>query len=412
MRILILIDCYFPSSKSGAKHVHDLALEFTHKGHCVTILTLSDTIKQRLQVSHEEGLEIVRVKTGKIKGTFKVLRGIREVRLSAVLWNRARKYLLANPADLLIFYSPSIFFGRLVRRLKSLWHCSTYLILRDIFPQWAVDVGILRKGFIWSYFRGKEIEQYDAADVIAVQSHGDLEYFRRTFREKRYRLEILHNWFNLQEGYLPATNYRISLGLKGKIVFVYGGNLGVAQDVDNLVRLATSLAAHPKIHFLFVGEGSEMPRMKHDVLARGLCNVQFLPSVGQNEYLAMLSEFDVGLITLDCRLTTHNIPGKLFGYMYWAKPVLASLNPGNDLFRLINQSRAGFCFVNGEDENLAAAALRLASEPDLRTEMGRNARYLLENVFSVEGAAEKVIEHTSRAEQLPGNAKSMLAPNV
>jgi hypothetical protein len=129
MRILILIDCYFPSSKSGAKHVHDLALEFTQQGHCVTILTPSDRIKQRLQVSNEEGLGIVRVKTGKIKGTFKVLRGIREVRVSAVLWSRARKYLLANPADLLILYSPSIFFGPLVRRLKSLWHGSTYLIL-------------------------------------------------------------------------------------------------------------------------------------------------------------------------------------------------------------------------------------------------------------------------------------------
>ncbi len=408
MRILILVDCYLPSCKSGAKHIHDLGVEFQRQGHQVTVLTPSDTISQDLDVTDEQGLRIARVNTGRIKGTAKPIRALQQIRLSALLWRKARRFLVANPAELIIFYSPTIFFGALVRRLKAQWRCPSYLILRDIFPEWAVDAGILRRGLAWRFFRSKEVEQYDAADVIAVQSHGDLEYFARNFPLKRYRLEALRNWTPLHEPNLPHTNYRAELGLQGKVVFFYGGNLGVAQDVDNLVRLAASLVDHPQIYFLLVGEGSEAARVKNLIAARSLQNIQILPPVGQQEYLSMLSELDVGLLSLDRRLKTHNIPGKLLGYMYWGMPVLASLNPGNDLFRLLGQSQAGFCFVNGEDENLCAAALRLGSDPELRGTMGKNSRQLLERTFSVQVAVRQIMEHLSSAAHTAEHVEAVL----
>ena len=397
MRLLILSDCYLPHRKSGAKLVHDLALEFRNLGHEVTILTPSDAIADAIQVRDEEGLRITRVRMGKIKGVPRIVRAIQEVRLSNVIWRRAQRFLIANPADAIIYYSPTIFFGALVKRLKSLWGCPSYLILRDIFPQWAVDAGILKKGIAWRFFRQKERAQYDASDVIAVQSRGDLRYFNENFPGKNYRPTVLYNWARSSEADLPATNYRSRLGLRDMVVFVYGGNLGVAQDVDNLIRLAASLIDRPEIHFLFVGEGTEVPRMERLIAARQLQNIHLLPAVGQDEYLAMLSECDVGLLSLDRRLTTHNVPGKLSGYMYWGKPVLASLNPGNDLFTLFGHKRAGFCLVNGDDANLTAAALQLASDVELRTQMGRNARSLLETTFSSRAAAEQILEELSVA---------------
>ena len=118
MRIVILIDCYLPSRKSGAKHIHDLALECRDLGHDVTIITVSDYITRAFQVSDDQGLRIARVKMGKIKGMPKIVRAIQEVRLSHVIWRRAQRFLKANPADAIIYYSPTIFFGALVRRLK------------------------------------------------------------------------------------------------------------------------------------------------------------------------------------------------------------------------------------------------------------------------------------------------------
>lgn len=410
MRILILVDCYLPSLKSGAKLVHDLGVEFRGQRHEVTVLTPSDTISQSPQVTIEDGLRIARVKTGRIKGTAKLSRAIQEVRLSATLWGRAKHFLLANPADLIVFYSPTIFLGAFVRRLKSLWRCPAYLILRDIFPQWAVDAGILRKGLVWRFFRTKEIEQYEVADVIAVQSSADLKYFALNFPRKRYRLETLYNWAPLHEPDLPLTNYRAQLGLHDKVVFFYGGNLGLAQDVDNILRLAISLASHTHIYFLLVGDGSEVLRLKRSIAARGLRNIQILQAVDQREYLSMLSEFDVGLISLDRRLTTHNVPGKLLGYMYWGIPVLASMNPGNDLFRILEENQAGFCFVNGNDQGLSAAALRLANDPELRVRMGKNSRALLERAFSVEVAAEQIMRHFRTSGWISSQMAAALTP--
>lgn len=393
MRISILVDCYLPSLKCGAKLIHDLGVEFQRQGHDVTILTPSDTISTALQVTVEDGLRIARVKTRKIKGTAKVFRAFREVSLSTLLWRRAQQFLLANQADLIIFYSPTIFFGPLVRRLKSCWHCPAFLILRDIFPQWVVDAGILRKGFVWRYFRKREIEQYEVADLIAVQSSGNLDYFAQNFPKRNYRLEVLHNWASLDEQDLPLKGYRERLGLQDKVVFFYGGNLGVAQDLDNIIRLAVRLTSHNQIHFLLVGEGSEFSRLQKVISEKNVCNMQIFPAVLHQEYISMLSEADVGLVSLDRRLKTHNVPGKLLGYMYCGKPVLASINPGNDLFEILEEHQAGLCLTNGDDDNLCSAVLKLAGDPELRARMGDNARRLLERLFSAEAAVRQILKH-------------------
>jgi len=339
-----------------------------------------------------------------------VLRAIREARLSQAIWRRTRQFLLANPADLILFYSPTIFFGKLVRLLKERWKCPAYLILRDIFPQWTVDAGILRKGLIWRYFRGKEIAQYAVADFIGVESPANLAYFAREFPKKQYRLQVLYNWANPDGRELPSTGYRERLFLHDKIVFLYGGNLGVAQDLDNIIRLAKRLAPHQHIHFLLVGEGSEVPRLEKMIVAHNLSNIQILPAVSHPQYMSMLSEADVGLISLDGRLKTHNVPGKLLGYMNCGKPVLASINPGNDLFEMVEKNQAGFCLLNGDDDGLGAAAVMLANSPELRNTMGANSRKLLDRLFSVDAAVQQIVENfEARANQVNESTMMQLA---
>ena len=409
VRITILVDCYLPSPKSIAKHVHDLGVEFCRLGHQVTIVSTTHEIAGNIEISLEDGLRIVRLRTGRIKGAIRPLRALQEVRLSSIIWRRAGAFLANNPADLVVFCSPTIFLGELIRRLKSIWSCKTYMILWDIFPQWAVDAGILRRGLIYRYFRKKEIEQYEAADRIGVQLPGDLEYFARNFPTRPYHLEVLSNWTALEEHGLPKTYFRAKLGLQDKIVFIFGGNLGVAQDVDNILRLACNLSSHPMIHLLLVGEGSEASRLQKAIDAKKLRNIQLLPPVDQRTYLSLLGEFDLGLISLDRRLTTHNIPGKLLGYLYSGMPVLASINPGNDLFEFFRTSQAGFCFLNGEDEKLCTAALQLARDEKLRIRMGKNARQLLLDKFSVQSAAQKILKHFVDVTQTEGVTKVLSA---
>lgn len=398
MRILLLVDCYLPSPKSSAKLVHDLGIELQRQGHDVTIAAPDDTLESPCVVSREEGLIILRVRTGQIKGASRLRRAYHELRLSKTMWRGAGDYLESHPCDLVIFYSPTIFFSGLVRRLKAAWDCPAYLILRDIFPQWAIDAGVLREGLISRFFRIHEQLQYRIADIVGVQSPANLDYFDRVPRLWSPRLEVLFNWTAIQEPQVPRTQYRALWELDDKVVFFYGGNLGVAQDIDNLLRLASRLSNDPRAHFLFVGEGSEFNRLRHSITAGGMTNVSLHPAVSQETYLGMLAEFDIGLISLDSNLRTQNFPGKMLGYMYHSLPILASLNPGNDLGQLLETERAGFACLNGEDERLADYARQLIDSALLRAELGRNGRRLLESTFSAQRAAEQIIGHFANAE--------------
>ena len=393
MRILILIDDYYPSTRSGAKLVHDLGVQLFQDGHEVSVVTPSSTVRNELEISIEEHLQVVRIKTGKLKDVSRIRRARNEIRLSANLWRRGRRFFQASHFDLIIYYSPTIFFGRLVERLKLLWGCPAYLVLRDIFPKWAMETGVLRSRILYRYFRRKELEEYAAADIIGVESAGNLAYFYDELGFLGCRPEVLANWTSLEEPAACGGLHRVQLGLEGKIVFFYGGNIGVAQDMDNILRLAVSLKQYSDIFFLLVGEGSEVDRLKRYIVEHSLSNIQLFPAVSQKDYLGMAREFDVGIISLHPDLTSHNLPGKLLGYMSCGMPVLASVNSGNDLCRLLEDAHAGLCCANGEDDKLRQSALRLAQDAELRKIMGINSRRLLQARFSSRAAANQIISH-------------------
>jgi glycosyltransferase involved in cell wall biosynthesis len=393
MKVLIVVVYYLPSTVSCAKLIHDLAGEMIKNGHEVSVVTTDESITDSVNISNGNGMEIIRVQAGRIKSASKPLRMLNECMLSFTIWHKVKKFFLRNRYDLVIYYSPTIFFGSLVKKLKKLYSCPSYLILRDIFPQWALDSGILRKGPLYSFFKWIEKINYDAADYIGLESPGNLNYFIRNFPEKKNQLELLYNWTTLAEENLSATDFRTQLGLEGKVVFFYGGNIGMAQDMDNIIRLAIRMKNEPDAYFLFVGDGSEVSRLESIIKKEGLSNISIHPSVDQQTYLSMLDEFDIGLITLDRNLKTFNFPGKMLGYMYHLMPILASINEGNDLKAVLDEPEAGLVSINGNDEDLYNNATKLLRDKSLRERTGRNGRRLLKEMFSVGHAAKQIMSH-------------------
>jgi O26-antigen biosynthesis N-acetyl-L-fucosamine transferase len=393
MKILILVVYYLPSTVSCAKLIKDLSSELFRLGHSVSIIAPDEKILTDLQISNEEGIRIVRVRSGKIRTASKPVRMINECRLSWTIWNKGQQFFRKNPCDLIIYYSPTIFFGPLVKRLKKLYSCPSYLILRDIFPQWALDAGVLKEGFLYNYFKWMERINYEAADYIGVEAPGNLLYFSTKGQDKKNQLEVLYNWTTLGGDKKVVSNFRSCLGLQDKVVFFYGGNIGVAQDIDNIIRLAYNLKDEPDAYFLLVGDGSEVDRLNSIINKEGLTNIKIHPAVEQELYPSMLAEFDVGLITLNRNLKTYNFPGKMLGYMYYAKPILASINPGNDLKALLEAHQAGLVCINGDDCQLLDCVRLLLRDAHLRQKMGANARRLLESTFSVSTAASLILSH-------------------
>jgi len=391
MRILFAVPHYAPLRTSSAKMMYDLGQEFLRRGHEVVVATPGENPVGDVKTTQEDGVTVMRFPVGRIRGINIFQRTLNEMRISAVMLRKGRKFFEEHPCDLVIFWSPTLFLGKLARSLKKMWNCKTYLIVRDIAPQWYVDSGVLRKGLIYRYFKRAELLNYAVSDTIGYQSPANLDYFIEYGYDKRFHFELLYNWIDTSAIPARPTNLRDRLNLHGKTVFIYGGSMGTAQDMDAVLVLADRLQADTQVHFVLVGEGNEVERIKEFVRERGLNNLTLLGAVDQEEYLGMLQECDVGLVTLNQLLTTHNFPGKMLGYMLCSLPLLASVNPKNDMKAAVEDAEAGFVTDNGDYEELLRNAVKLIRSAELRKKMGQNARRLLEEHFSVAHAAEKML---------------------
>ena len=391
MRLLLIVDDYLPhGKKSTPKMVHDLAVQLYKNGHSVSVLTPLPNIKKNFAINILDKVTVISFKSGELKNASNIKRAINETLLSHKGWSNAKKYLESNYFDGIIYYSPSIFFGPLVSKLKKKWNCKSYLILRDIFPQWAVDNGLMKnRSLIYYYFNFFEKLSYKAADRIGVMSNSNIKYFRNRFKSIN-KFEVLFNWSSISKVPKVKTKYRDKLSLKEKIVFFYGGMMGYAQQMMNLVELAKKLQNRNDVHFVFVGNGDEVDMIIKEIQNNNLSNITYLPPVSQAEYLEMLNEFDIGLFSLHPSHKTHNFPGKLLGYMDYEKPILGCVNQGNDLKDIVNENKAGFVFQTGNIEGMLSRAVDLINDKKLRVLMGRNGKKLLKDKFSALSASQKI----------------------
>lgn len=394
MRLALIIDDYLPhSTRVAAKMFHELAVQLVSTGHQVTVITPSEGQNESLTKDTLDGVDIWRFSSGPIKDISKVKRAINETLLSTRAWRAIYNEVTQDTFDGVVYYSPSIFFGSLVSKIKRRCNCKSYLVLRDLFPQWIIDAGMIRSGsLIEKYFRYFEDHSYRQADMIGLMSEKNRTIFN-DMTKARYSTEILRNWAALcpHEPDLRDDSIRKRLKLDGKVIFFYGGNIGHAQDMANLMRLTKSMSSKTNAHFLYVGQGDEVDLINELAQEWKLDNFSYLPSVDQEEFKAILSEIDVGLFSLSAEHTAHNFPGKLLGYMVQSIPILGSVNAGNDLMDIVNSNNAGFISVNGNDGELLNNAVALYESQQLRGEIGHAAYSLLEKEFSVESAARTII---------------------
>tara|TARA_R110001583_G_scaffold131478_1_gene283233 strand:- start:4928 stop:6142 length:1215 start_codon:yes stop_codon:yes gene_type:complete len=399
MHLAFIIDDYLPdSTRVGSKMLHELALNFIANGHQVTVITPSVNHQSNsLDVIQIDEVSVWRFANGPVKDVGKVKRAINETLMSFNAWRSISSKVTKDTFDGIVYYSPSVFFGPLVKKIKNKCECNAYLILRDIFPQWAIDAGIIStKSLITRYFRYFESLNYKNANAIGLMSEKNLELFQ-SIRPELKNTHVLFNWAAITPfGYIDQVDsIRKQLALEDKIIFFYGGNIGHAQDMKNLMKLAKGLKEQSAAHFLFIGQGDEVELITRLASEWDLDNVTILPSITQFEFKRVLAEVDVGLFSLAKNHTAHNFPGKILGYMVESLPILGSVNPYNDLQEIINGADAGRVFVNGEDEALLAEAKRLLEDSKLRTRQGNSAFQLLNNKFSVEAAAKLIFKHLS-----------------
>ncbi len=391
MRIALIADTFPPLRTSGAVQLRDLSREFVRQGHRLTVMLPSADIDRPWSLEDVDGVQVLRLRAPRTKDIGYIRRAVAEWRMPfAMLRNLRRSPLSEAGWDGVVWYSPTIFLGPLAAALKRASGCRAYLILRDIFPDWAVDMGLMGRGLPYRLFKAIERYQYSVADVIGIQAQGNAVYFGAWKTEAGRRLEILQNWL------ADATDRgcRIAIGdtrLAGRKIFVYAGNMGVAQGMDILLDLAERLAARKDLGFLFVGRGSEARRLAEEASRRRLDNVLFCDEIDPDEIPGLYAQCHAGIVALDRRHRSHNIPGKFLTYMQSGLPVLAIVNPGNDLAALIREANVGRVIEEDSVDTLQSLAENLMRDIDQEPDLTDRCRDLHEKLFSPAQAVRQIV---------------------
>ena len=394
MRIALISDAYPPMRTSGAVQLRDLSQEMVRMGHFPTVLVPCADLKEPWLLETANGVQVLRLKAPPTKDIGYVARTINEFLMPFAMLRNFRRSPISNVKwEGVVWYSPTIFLGPLARSLKLASACRSYLILRDIFPEWAVNMGLMGRGLPYKFFKAIERFQYSVADTIGVQTPANLPYLDSFKSRAGNQNQVLQNW--LADAPNVGCSIDVSKGrISGRTIFVYAGNMGVAQGLGMLLDLAERLKYRVDIGFLFVGRGKDAQSLRMEATQRELDNIVFHDEIDPTEIPGLYSQCHIGIVALDPRHKTHNIPGKFLSYMQAGLPVLASINAGNDLEGLIRGEDVGRVCADRSMDGLVEVALELV---DLYGRIGGNAamaercKLLSTKLFSPKAAVDQII---------------------
>lgn len=401
MKILIIADVYPPEVSSAANLIQELALGLLARGNEIFVATtypkhyLADkpSADKFGEFTDERGVKVIRVKTPPLKKVNFVIRGLSQLLLPFLIFRKAKKYIGGN-LDGVIVYSPPITLSIVGALAKRKYGAKFLLNLQDIFPQNAVDLGILKNKLAIRFFEAIEKFAYKSADAITFHSAGGRKFLIEKKNVPESKIITLENWIDLGEYGKPAKkDFREIYGLVGGKIFLFAGIMGPAQGLEFLMEIANKTKDLTDVRFLMVGDGMEKPKVLEAIKKHGLKNVSIQNFVSKEDYPDLAAIADVGVVCLSPENKTPFIPGKFLGYMAAGKPVLAFLNKESDAFELMEKTKCGFASVAG-DLVRAVSAVRTISALSAGelSAMGKRGREYAEKNLSLNSAVNKIAE--------------------
>ncbi len=393
MKVLFLMFA-FPDLNKSFNMFTTIVQEFHKNGHEVFVLA-PDNKNEKTFISNEAGIDILRVKTLPIKNVPNVLKGFANLLLPYQYNNALNKFYPNIKFDLIISPTPPITLVDVTKKLKSKYNSKFYLILRDIFPQNAVDLGFMKKdGFLFNYFKKKEILLYKLADYIGCMSVGNIKYIEQhnTYLNPK-KLHVLSNYQILYDIEKKANfELRKKYQLEGKFVVVFGGNMGKAQQLENVLVLAKSCQENKDVIFMLLGEGVHMNKLEQDISTLGIKNIQIQRTIPKQEYQDLIRICDIGLISLHEGFTIPNIPSKTLDYFNVGIPVLASIDKATDYNLILDEADAGYWSYAGDHEAFKLNFDKLYKNAELRKRLGVNGRKYFEKHLTPQIAYNTIVQ--------------------
>lgn len=386
---------------------HDLMRKFRDEGHNVYIVTAAERrLGQETSLVDSHGVKILNVKTLNVQKTNIVEKGIGTLLIESQFKAAIIKYLGGVKFDLITYSTPPITFTNVVRYLKNKNpKAISYLQLKDIFPQNAVDMGMFgeKSVFNW-YFRNKEKVLYKASDFIGCMSPANVEFLLKHNSEIDAKsVEVAPNSIDLKgtgdvlnndPEQLKAARYYIrrkyDLPLD-KPVFIYGGNLGKPQGIDFLIKCLDANKNRMDCHFMVVGTGTEYPRLEAWYNANLNLNVKLMKGLPKADYDLLVRSCDVGMIFLDHRFTIPNYPSRLLSYLEYKMPVVCATDVNTDIGKIAEENGYGYWCESVKPEDFTALIDKMLAS-DMKA-MGERGYEFLKQNYLVEHTYNAIMRH-------------------
>lgn len=401
MNILLLSLTF---SDSGHTSMYEDLLDvFVRNGHNVYVACSNDSrSSEPCGIQQWNNKTVLRVKTGNITGNVNIIKkGLTTVLIDYYFKKALRKHFKNIHFDLILYPTPPITLANTIAWAKKHYKARTYLMLKDIFPQNAVDLGMMRKtglkGLIYKYFRRKEKIFYSISDYIGCMSPANVQYVLGHNPEiKSDKVEVCPNCLLIPT---QDPNFkRDGIELKKKydipeeaVTFLYGGNLGKPQGIDFLIKCLRHEKENKKAYFIIIGDGSEFGKLKAFVDSEKPANVKLLNYMPKDEYQLISDQCDVGMMFLDHRFTIPNFPSRILNYLASGNPVLAATDANTDIGAIARDNGFGFCCESNDVKGFAKAVDDFINAD--RDAMGEKGWYFLKNNWSVENGYNIIMKH-------------------
>lgn len=400
MNVLFLTIAYPEGNETNL--YTDLIQEFEARGdHVYVVCPRERRAGKGTELVERGRSRVLRVKTWNLTKTNVLEKTWAMVRLESQFTSAIRKYFGSVKFDLVIYSTPPITFAKVVQYVKDRDGCRSYLLLKDIFPQNAVDMGMFKKNsLVWRYFRRKEEQLYAISDRIGCMSKGNVEYVLKhnpgidPAKVEECPNSIKVRYFSEPQ---PQRTKKIREELRipeDAVVFVYGGNLGRPQGLDFFLDVLDELRNRKDFFFLVSGSGTEYDKVRRRFESADYPNAKLFKAFPKDRYNEILETCDVGLIFLDARFTIPNIPSRLNSYLEYGVPIAAATDVSTDLMTILQEADCGVWARSGDKEGFIRNLETLASDASLRKRLGRNGRRYLEQYYTVARSYDIIQSHS------------------
>lgn len=379
----------------------DLLMTFAKNGHHLYIISpVEKRNKMPTKLITSDNVNLLKLEIGNVQKTNIFEKGISTLTLESKFKKAIETYFNDVKFDLVLYTTPPITLQSAVAYVKKRDSAKTYLLLKDIFPQNALDLGMLKKtglkGLLYKYFRNKEQKLYQTSDYIGCMSEANVEFLLNNNPIKSSKVEICPNTLtpriqNLSQDDRVALRKKYNLPQE-KVIFVYGGNLGKPQGVPFLKECIKANELRSNAHFLIVGSGTEYVKIKDYFDDNEFVNSTLYESIPRAEYENLVAACDVGMIFLDHRFTIPNFPSRLLSYMQAGLPVIAATDVNTDIGNVIRNGNFGYWCKSGELQSFNTIVDKFLDMERIHL-MGLNSnRYLLNN-YTSDHAYEIIMKH-------------------